>query len=99
MRAMLCRRCAAASLTAPALGVAAPASAQYTFNVDYFRITAGGDFQTQCCGTFNNMVQTPLGPNGMPLVNVGYGGPTLTDVDNATGELTWWNPALNPRAT
>jgi fibro-slime domain-containing protein len=45
------------------------------------------------------MVQSALGPNGMPVVNVGYGGPTLTDVNSATGELTWWNPALNSRVT
>ncbi len=46
-----------------------------------------------------NMLQSALGPNGMPVVNVGYGGPTLTDVNGATGELTWWNPALNSRVT
>ena len=57
MNAMPGRLCAVATLAATASAVAAPASAQYTFNVDYFRVTAGGDFQSQCCGTFTNMVQ------------------------------------------
>ncbi len=87
------------SLFILAMAWATPASAQYTFNVDYFRVTAGGDFTGQCCGNYTNMIQNALGPNGMPVVNLGYGGPTLTDVNSGTGELTWWNPALNSRVT
>jgi fibro-slime domain-containing protein len=79
--------------------VSTPAAAAYTLSVQYFSVTPGGDFGTQCCSTVTNLVQSTLGPNGLPVYNSSYGGPfTLTDL-NANGELTWWSPAFNGRVT
>jgi fibro-slime domain-containing protein len=76
-----------------------PAAAQYALGVQYYSVTPGGDFGSQCCSTVTNLVQNTLGPNGLPVYNSSYGGPfTLTDL-NANGELTWWSPTLNSRVT
>ena len=34
-----------------------------------------------------------LGPNGLPV------GRNVTDVNRATGEITWWSPSFNPHVT
>lgn len=76
-----------------------PAAAAYTLGVQYFSVTPGGDFGTQCCSTVTDLVKTTLGPSGLPVYNPSNSGPfTLTDL-NANGELTWWSPALNARVT
>jgi hypothetical protein len=71
------------------------ASATNTLSIDYFTIdTADPDINHLCCGTYDNMVQNNLGPNGFPVLNGAYGGPIPQDVAT-TGELTWWSPLLN----
>ena len=81
------------------LGTGAQASAQ-TMNVTYFTVAESGDLDyntNPCCIStpWTNEVQGTLGPNGYPVYNPSYPGPTLYDVNPTTGELTWWNPALN----
>lgn len=83
---------ASAALTAVA-GLASQASAD-SLGVTYFTL-AHGDADTGgsfCCSTFSNEVLGTLGPDGLPVYNSAYGGPTLHDV-NGNGELTWWSPA------
>jgi hypothetical protein len=48
----------------------------------------------QCCNTFSNMVESTLGPNGLPVLSSTYSGPPISDV-NSNRELTWWSPLLN----
>jgi fibro-slime domain-containing protein len=65
----------------------------------YYEVsTSDPDFGTQCCGLFTNMVQSTLGPNGLPVLNPTYGGPTIHDV-NGSNELTWWSPSFNSHVT
>lgn len=78
---------------------AAPASAN-TVLIKYYSVVAGGDFDSTCCNEqFNNSVLAALGLNGLPVANVGYGGPVLNGVDPMTGELTWWTPSASVTAT
>jgi len=93
MRTLLRSACYAGSLV---IALAAnPVSAANTLSIDYFTIdTADPDINHLCCGTYNNMVQNNLGPNGFPVLNTAYGGPIPQDVAS-TGELTWWSPLLN----
>ncbi len=94
------------SKRAVALGAAiaavasSPAAAQnYTLSVQYFTVTPGGDFQSECCSTVGDLVQSQLGPNGLPVYNPSSSNPwTLVDLDS-NGELTWWSPTLNSRVT
>jgi hypothetical protein len=86
---------ASAALTA-AFGLAGQASAD-SLKVTYFTL-ANGDADTggsYCCSTSSDEVLGALGPDGLPVYNAAYGGPTLHDV-NGNGELTWWSPADNP---
>lgn len=80
--------------------MSAPAAAQvYTMQVQYFTVTPGGDFGTQCCSTSTDLVTGHLGPDGLPVYNTSSTNPfVLTDV-NANGELTWWSPTMNSRVT
>jgi fibro-slime domain-containing protein len=69
-----------------------------TMSAKYFTVAESGDpdFNTNpCCSSvYTNEVLGTLGPNGLPVYNAAYGGPTLYDV-NASGELTWWSPSQN----
>jgi fibro-slime domain-containing protein len=69
-----------------------------TMNAQYFTVAESGDadFNTNpCCSSvYTNEVLGTLGPDGLPVYNTTYGGPTLYDV-NANGELTWWSPSQN----
>ena len=80
--------------TSTAVAIAAPASAAITMSATYFTTTLpDADFQSQCCGTFGNMIKATLGPDGLPVLNTGpggYSGPTIHDV-NGNGEITWWS--------
>jgi fibro-slime domain-containing protein len=80
----------------------------YWYTVSY----GDPDFYTNpnpCCGyVSNNEVQNTLGPNGYPVYNPSNNVPSppnnmyanpLQDVNNVTGELTWWNPGLNSNVT
>jgi fibro-slime domain-containing protein len=74
-----------------------PASADQ-LTVQWFTVTpaTGTDFPGFLNGTVvSNEVQSTLGPNGLPVYNSSYGGPTLTGVNPTTGELTWWTPSSN----
>jgi fibro-slime domain-containing protein len=45
-------------------------------------------------GVVTGLVQSNLGPSGLPMVGASYGGPSgpITDV-NANGEIRWWSTA------
>jgi len=82
--------------------MAGPALADtLTMNVEWFSIVANPDFHNNnnCCAVYTNEVLNSLGPNGLPVYNSSYGGPTISDVNSNTGELTWWSPALNSAVT
>jgi hypothetical protein len=75
---------------------ATSAAGANTLTIDYFTIDPqDADINQLCCGTYNNQVLNSLGPNGLPVLNASYGGPTIHDVLTTTGELTWWSPTLN----
>ncbi len=88
--------CIAAALSAPAH------ADSLTMAVNYFTVAESGDpdFNTNpCCGSYyTNEVLGILGPDGLPVYNAAYGGPTLHDV-NSNGELTWWTPSSTVTAT
>jgi hypothetical protein len=70
-----------------------------SLSASYYTVSPSDpDFGTQCCGTYYNMVQSTLGPDGLPVWNSSYGGPALSDV-NGAGEITWWSPALDSNVT
>jgi fibro-slime domain-containing protein len=75
-----------------------PASADQ-LTAQWFTVTpaAGTDFPGSPNGyvVVGNEVQNTLGPNGLPMYNSGYGGPTLLGVNPTTQELTWWTPSAN----
>ncbi|MHB1871592.1 MAG: PEP-CTERM sorting domain-containing protein [Steroidobacteraceae bacterium] len=91
-----------------ALGCGAAHATSLTMAATYFTVAgtygaAGSgdpDFNTNpCCGSYyTNEVMGTLGPDGLPVYNPTYGGPTLYDV-NANGELTWWSPSENSNVT
>ncbi len=86
---------AAALLSGPSSG----ARADNTLSASYFSVSGGDpDFQTACCGTFNNQVTGTLGPDGLPVLNSSYGGPTIHDVNGAQ-EIEWWSPSLDSHVT
>jgi len=89
------------------LAVVPRASAQ-TLGITYYTISSSDpDANHLSGGTVNNEVKNQLGPDGLPVLNTpAYGcvsncfslasGPTnLT----AGGEITYWDPALNPYVT
>jgi hypothetical protein len=83
---------------AACLSQTAVRAATLTMSATYFTVAESGDpdFNTNpCCSSYyTNEVQSTLGPDGLPVYNSAYGGPTLYDV-NANGELTWWSPSEN----
>lgn len=92
------RRLAFASVLGLLLLVGSSASAA-SLSASYFTVSPSDpDFGTQCCGTYYNMVQSTLGPDGLPVWNASYGGPALSDV-NGSGEITWWSPTFDSNVT
>ena len=78
-----------------ALGSITDAGAN-SLTIDYFTIDPSDpDINHLCCGDYNNQVLNSLGPNGLPVLNLSYGGPAIQDVLPSTHELTWWSPAFN----
>jgi hypothetical protein len=75
--------------------LAQPANAS-SLTVQWFTLsTSDPDVgSAQCCNVFSNMIQSTLGPNGLPVLSSTYTTPTISDV-NSNGELTWWSPTLN----
>jgi hypothetical protein len=78
------------------------ASATVTMNATYYTVAESGDpdFNTNpCCSSYyTNEIKGTLGPDGLPVYNSSYSGPTLYDV-NSKGELTWWSPSQNSNVT
>jgi hypothetical protein len=93
-----------AAVAATALLIAAPpaAHATSTLNVIYYTMSSSfPDANQLCCGTSDNEVESGLGPNGMPILNVSgmTGSPIPTVYDTSTDELTYWDPTLNSSLT
>jgi hypothetical protein len=82
----------------------AAANAANTLTIDYYTIAEDDkDANALAFGTFDNEVQSSLGPNGLPVLNTAAfgcvsncisGGGLPTDL-TASGEITYWSPALN----
>jgi hypothetical protein len=75
-----------------------------TMTIDYYTIgETDRDANHLAFGTFDNEVQTSLGPNGLPVLNTpAYGcttncySPTGAPTDVLSdGEITYWSPSLN----
>jgi hypothetical protein len=72
----------------------------------YFTVVERGDpdFNTTGCCVFpEHLVQSTLGPTGLPLISPAYRGPGLSgyavhDV-NESGEITWWTARSTVRPT
>ena len=72
--------------------VAQPALADtYTFNAQYFTHNATGDFEQYIDGAWTNLLQSTLGPNGLPVLNLVHPGGAITEL-NANNEILWWTP-------
>jgi hypothetical protein len=92
-----------ASILASALAPAA-ARAAITMSATYYTIgETDRDMNHLAGGTPNNEVQNTLGLNGLPILNTAAFGctsncftstPLPADL-TATGQITWWSPALN----
>jgi hypothetical protein len=86
-----------------------PRASADSLNITYFTISGSDpDANNLSFGSFNNEVQNSLGPNGLPVLNTPAYGCTsncisslLTVPSNldSSGEITYWDPALNPYAT
>jgi PEP-CTERM motif-containing protein len=87
---------------AACLSQTAVRAATLSMSATYFTVAESGDpdFNTNpCCSSYyTNEVESTLGPDGLPVYNSAYGGPTLYDL-NASGELTWWSPSENSNVT
>jgi hypothetical protein len=72
----------------------------------YFTVVERGDpdFNTRgCCVFSRHLVQSTLGPNGLPVLDPAYGASgtgryVVHDVD-AAGEITWWTPGATVAPT
>ncbi len=77
---------------------AAPIPLTGTMLANYFTVTAGGmgDFETYCCSDVrSDLVQSTLGPNGLPVYNTASVGPqAMKGYDATTKELQWWTPGV-----
>ncbi len=94
--AILLASAAAAAILSAA---ATKAEAVNTLSATYYSVAPGdSDFQSDCCNTYYNQVTGKLGPDGLPVLNPTYGGPTIHDV-NGSGEIEWWSPSLDPHVS
>jgi hypothetical protein len=79
----------------------APANAMtVTGTVQYFAEPENGNhdfgnsiFCSPCGLHYSNEVTGTLGPNGRPVLNQLYSGPSITDLTTGN-QLNWWNPTL-----
>jgi fibro-slime domain-containing protein len=97
---------------AAALLLGAPRSHASSLTITYFTIAANDpDANHLAGGVFSNEVQNMLGPDGLPVLNtpafgcvsgcyspVGAPGNVVPSGPGA-GEITYWDPALNPYVT
>lgn len=77
--------------------------------ITYYTISGSDpDANNLSFGSFNNEVQNSLGPNGLPVLNTPAYGCTEDCISTAFslptnldsfGEITYWDPALNPYVT
>ncbi len=102
----------AAALGLAAVSAGFPAFADDSLTIQYFTISASDpDADHLSFGTVSNEVENLLGPDGLPVLNVPqYGctsncfslpsGPTnLVTSGAGAGEITYWDPKLNPFVT
>ncbi|MBS0379573.1 MAG: PEP-CTERM sorting domain-containing protein [Proteobacteria bacterium] len=95
-----------------ALGAPSPARADDSVTIQYFTISPSDpDADHLSFGTVDNEVQNQLGPDGLPVLNTAaFGctsncfslpsGPTNLVASGAgAGEITYWDPKLNPFVT
>lgn len=92
------------ALAALALSPFAASAGTVTMSVTYYTIAENDrDMVHLAQGIFNNEVQSSLGPHGLPVLNTAAYGcvsgcftnlPLPADL-TASGEITWWSPALN----
>jgi len=80
------------------------AHAQITMSATYYTIAESDqDMNKLAGGVFNNEVQSGLGADGLPILNTAtfgcttgcFGSTPLPQDLTASGEITWWSPALN----
>jgi len=95
-----------------ALFAMVPLASASSVTITYYTIASNDpDANHLSFGTVDNEVQNHLGPNGLPILNTpafgctsncfalnGPGFGTATSLD-ASGEITYWDPALNPYVT
>jgi hypothetical protein len=65
-----------------------------TLSANYFEVlngTGAPDFGGS--GSPNVALGSALGPDGLPVVNLGS--PGISEYNHTTGEITWWSPAMN----
>jgi len=95
-------------LLAFAIAVVPPANAD-SITITYYTISGSDpDANNLSFGSFNNEVQNALGPNGLPVLNTPAYGCTKNCISSAFtlpsnldsyGEITYWDPTLNPYVT
>ncbi len=94
------RHLALGGLAVAACIMGAPMASATSLTVDWYTILPDSDFgPVICCNVYSNEVMPTLGPNGYPVLNPSHPGAPISDVNPITGELTWWNPTLNPNVT
>jgi hypothetical protein len=87
----------------------APRASADSLTITYYTISGSDpDANHLSFGSFNNEVQNSLGPNGLPVLNTPAYGCTSNCISsvfslptdlNSFGEITYWDPALNPNVT
>jgi fibro-slime domain-containing protein len=84
------------------------ANANNTMTITYYTISSNDpDANHLSFGVYNNEVQNSLGPHGLPVLNTPAYGCTSDCYSpvgapgnvTAGGEITYWDPALNPYVT
>jgi hypothetical protein len=104
MKAVVQNFIAPVAIALIALAPSAVRAGEITMAVTYYTIAESDrDMGHLAGGTPDNEVQTALGPDGLPVLNTTAFGCTSDCFTNtplpadvtASGEITWWSPALN----
>lgn len=98
---LLCVGVLIASLTALTLPPTADADGlSIKLNATYWMLAPNDkDTNRDCCGIVSNMVESQLGPDGLPMVNPLYVANGYVKDVNGSGEITWWSPKFNHDVT
>lgn len=100
--------CVGALAVAALFLLAMPRAVANTVTITYYTVSGNDpDGGHLAFGTYDNEVQSKLGPNGLPVLNTtaygcvsdcysSIGAPTNVTSD---GQITYWDPALNPYVT